>query len=414
MAKKEKIEVKNLKPGMYVSELDRPWLGSPFLFQGFPIRNDEDIKRVASYCTYVYIDTEQGFNPRLEAASVQELPVEPMTGRNGLPYLNSVEDELQVAARVIERTTKAVNKLLEDVRTGSSIQGSEVRRTISQMVSSITRNPDALILLASLGDKDEHATLHALSTTVLSLAFGRHLGMDEPLLIELGVGALLHDVGELSIPSEILDKGNRLNPEELKVMKTHTDIGADILFRAHDIPASSVEVARSHHERQDGSGYPQGIEGNEIPGFARIVAIVDVYDTVTRPRSGRGLSSVDALKHMYNLRGELFDADLVEEFIRCIGIYPVGSVVELSGGQVGVVISAEPDQRLMPKIMLVRDEAKRPYYPPRIVNLAQFSAGRAKPPMEIRRVLDPSAYGIDIRNYVLREVPLQGVRLHRP
>jgi len=414
MAKKEKIEVKDLKPGMYVSELDRPWLGSPFLFQGFPIRNEEDVKRVARSCTYVYIDTEQSFDPKPDVASAEGLPTEPKTGRKGLPYLSSVEDELQIASRVMERTNKALDDLLADVRTGSSIKGSEVRKSVSQMVSSITRNPDALILLASLSDKDERGTQHALSTAILSLAFGRHLRMDEPLLIELGIGALLHDIGELSIPTEILDKGNRLSPEELRVMKTHTDIGADVLARAHDIPASSVGIARSHHERQDGSGYPRGIAGDEIPGFARVVAIIDAYDTVTRPRTGRGLNSVDALKHMYNLRGELFDADLVEEFIRCIGIYPVGSVVELSGGEVGVVISAAPDQRLMPKVMLVRDEAKRPYYPPRIVNLAQFCAGRVERPMEIRRVLEPRAYGIDIRNYVLREVPLQGVRAHHP
>jgi HD-GYP domain-containing protein (c-di-GMP phosphodiesterase class II) len=225
-------------------------------------------------------------------------------------------------------------------------------------------------------------------------------------MYELGVAALLHDIGEVKIPAEVLNKNGLLNQEERKLVESHTLLGADILKDATDLPGSAVEVALSHHERYNGKGYPAGIPNDKITTMAKIVGIVDVYDSVTTQHNYRpGISSTEALKNMYNWRDELFDGELVERFIECLGIYPIGSVVELNTAEVGIIISATPGRRLQPKLMLVRDKNKKPYLPPKILDLSQYANSGTR--YDIIKVLAPTAYGIDLKSYLLREMPFE-------
>jgi hypothetical protein len=170
------------------------------------------------------------------------------------------------------------------------------------------------------------------------------------------------------------------------------------------IPTSAVDIALTHHEKVNGKGYPSGLKGEDIGHYARMVAIIDVYDRLTHvANKQRYITSTDALKNMYEYRNVFFDGELIERFIQCLGIYPVGTVVELGSGEIGVVISVEPDHHLLPKLMLVRDASKQPVYPPRIVNLRHYRGLAESEKYAIRRVLQPNAYGIDLKKYMLRE-----------
>ncbi len=394
-------------PGMYVCEVDRPWLETPFLMQGFRIRNEQDIAKIASVCEYVYVDEDKSavkraFKPRGKAGAADRN--RPTTVfRNALPYQRPFEAEISFAQDIQVRAKLAVKEMFDSVRLGADLHGRDIKGFVTDMVKSVIRNPDALMLLSNLQDKDDFAAAHAINVCVLSVSLGRHIGMLESELTELGVGAMLHDVGEVAIPNEILEKGSNLSPEEFELFKTHTTEGVKVLEKSRGIPRASIDIARSHHERMNGSGYPQGIDGSRIPHMAMIVAIADVYDTVTHVRSGHALTSVDALKNMYNWRDDLLDADLVEQFIQCIGIYPLGSIVELDSGEVGIVISVDPSKRLLPKVMLVRDNDKNPFVAPRILDLSRDTDGGGGM-LTIVRVHQPGAFGIDLKNYLLREM----------
>jgi len=407
---KEKLDVQELRKGMFVCELDRPWLDSPFLFQGFLIDTELEISELRKLCEYVYIDTEKGDNKQGEKSSLnvekntqEELPSHEDISQR--PYLTSFEEEIKPAGRLREEAQQYMEELFDNVRAGHSIDAIKTRKLVSGMVASILRNPDALVLLNSLRDSSDYSIAHSINVCTLTLAFGRYLGLSQPELTEIGMGALLHDVGELRVPKEIMSKKGLLSKEENRLMQTHAQHGADILKQSEGIPTTAIEIARAHHERSNGQGYPEGLQEDDITYFARIVSIIDVYDTVTTNHNERAsINSTEALKNMYNWRNEMFNGALVEQFIQCLGIYPVGSIVELNNGEVGIVIAVELDKRLQPKLMLVRDQLKKAYSPPRIINLALHSSDNKASNYEIHKVLEPGDYGIDLKSYLLREM----------
>jgi len=274
-------------------------------------------------------------------------------------------------------------------------------------VDSILRHPDALVLLASLGNRDSGLVTHALSVCTLSLAFGRYLGLENEALIDLGLGALLHDIGKIKLPDQVLDNVVNASEEERALLEGHTMIGAMMLKNLEGLPDNVVAIVQDHHERADGSGYPRKMTCSEIGIQTKIVAIVDTYDSITRGVHGYQSIRVDeALKSMYAWRHELFDELLVEKFIQCVGIYPLGSVVELRTGQIGIVVSSSPDARLFPRIMLVLDAHRKPVEPPEMINLNLFREKLDTDDFEVKRLVDGERYDIDVRQYILRELPL--------
>ncbi len=413
-----KIDVQELRKGMYVYELDRPWVGTPFLFQGFEIRTDEELSTLRSLCQYVYITDDPGkpMAPHTRPLA-SATPSTIITGDTGyadvLPrliphraparYRDQVSlDQEMGSARILESTTRElIYTIMDDVRLGRSLDIQRTRYAIGGMVESVVRNPDALVWLTQLKNKDEYTALHSLRVCILALTFGRHLGLSEEDLELLGTGALLHDIGKLRVPNDILNKPARLTDREYEIMKSHVPLGVQILDNTRGIPAAAVTVAHSHHERYGGTGYINGITGEKIGLFGLIGAVVDSYDAITSDRSYHaGLSAYDALARLYDARGTDFHPALVEQFIQCMGIYPIGSIVELNTGSVGVVITVNRERRLRPKVAVVLDENKKPHAVVPVIDLYGAGAETSGMIPEIRRVLPSGAYNINANNYL--------------
>ena len=423
---KKKIPVQDLRSGMYVSELvGRDWRETPFLFQGFEIQTDSEIEEVGKYCQYVMIDTELGYDsaikPRQPMPLGQLNKTEPVAANKGYvvslekviekfaPWQNHVpryrdvtvlEEEIGYAKKTTTQTREAVYDIMGDVRLGRSINTNVAKKVVADMVDSVIRNPDALMCLNQLKNKDEYTALHSLRVCVLALAFGRHLDLSDEELNVLGLGALLHDIGKMKVPNEIINKPGKLTEEEYNLMKSHVPHGVSILEDTHGIPSASIDVARLHHERYAGGGYAMGAQGEQIGLFGTIGAIVDCYDAITSDRSYHaGMSAHDALKKMYSWRGKDFQPVLIEQFIQCMGIYPIGSVVELHNGCVGVVISVNRERRLLPKLALVLNTDKTPFPAVRILDLMDYSERRNRD-MEIKKVLPPGEHGVIPTKYI--------------
>jgi len=416
-----KYETVDVEIGMFVSTLDRPWVGTPFLFQSFLIKSEKQIQQLQKYCRTVDIDEEKS-SPSLankffiyKCRTVGAKPLEesfvPSTQPRQAPAKFSlrledkeIEENLNVARQVYESTTTSLHSVLNDFRLNKEINPVELKTCVHGVIDGVVHNPSALALFSNLKSRQQDTVRHSLNVCILSLLFGRHLGLNEKQLSDLGYAALLHDVGEIKVSQEILDKHNRgLTPEEKKEMEKHSQYGAEILLSTPDIPGIAIEVARSHHERVNGKGYPKGLKETEINYFARLVSIVDVYEIVTNhPGAKVHVSCSDALKSIYMMRGSFFDRELVEEFIKCLGIYPVGSVVELNNGEIAIVISTKPGRHLLPTIMVVKN-SQGVLYQPLVVNLEHFKEKEGLSKLHITKVVDPNAVGIDLSDYMIRE-----------
>lgn len=399
-----RIDSSELKLGMYVAQLDRPWLESPFLFQGFKLHTEEELQEVKQLCKFVYIDEKKSDHGKDSTAKPQDSTpdVQPSARK---PHPVQVEDEISAARKIREQAKQRFNRIIEGARLGKGVDVSVGNKIVGDMVESLLRNPDALLLLRNISQYDSDVESHAINTSILSLNFGRCLGLPTYELKELGLAALLHDIGETELPLEIVRDGPK-NAEQTALYNRHTEFGANILNESGHLPARVIETARSHHEQIDGEGYPRGLKGEEIELFARIVAIVNVYDHVTLGSSGPSLPPAEALRYLYLYRNKFFDSDLTEKFIQCLGVYPVGSLVELATGEVAIVISIPPESHLYPRLLLVRDSHKKPYQPPHIMNLAQFARSEHAEKYAITKVLPSGAYDVDVRYYLQSETGL--------
>lgn len=410
-----KVDVEEVTKGMYVAELDRPWLESPFLFQGFVIETDDDLATLREKCNYVFIDDQKS----RDSSELRKLfeglsPQQAVSGSNGQPVAEadgdpgsarSFKDNFERAVTTFKRSTSTVIRFFDDVRLGNSIDTEDAKGVVGELVSEITHNPNTALWLTSLRSRDEATANHCLNVAILALAFGRHLGYSHDRLQDLGLGALMHDVGVARTPKDILNKPGKLSQDEFEVMKKHPRDGYNVLRVTRNLPEASLEIILHHHERVDGSGYPDGLAGEDIKEHVRIVAIADVYDSMTSDRPyHEAKSPQDALTQMHKRAEQQFGRSLMEEFIKCVGIYPIGSLVVLETGALGVVMSSNPEARLKPLILLVRDEQGREVRPRKLVNLAQLAAQRGEKGWSISRTVNPKDYGVDISSIAAEEM----------
>jgi putative nucleotidyltransferase with HDIG domain len=395
---------------MFVSRLDRPWLGTPFLIQGLLVRTDEDVEEFRRWCTYLYIDTERG-DDAVEAMSPERwefilqsaLPPVAAEMPSARDYQVDFSKEIGVARDLLGTANTLLRAILNDARLDRSLRSADAKRVVAGMAESIMRNPDAMLLLTALKDKDQYTQTHSINVCILALVFGRELGLSLEDLNTLGLGALLHDIGKMRIPLAILNKPGQLTKTEFEVMKRHVQEGVALLEHM-PMPKQAIEAVQGHHERYDGSGYPQGLRGANIGLYGRIAAIVDVYDALTTDRIYRpGIISHDAFKYLYEGGNKAFEQALVLRFIQALGTYPVGSLVKLNSGEIGLVVSTHRAHRLRPRVRLILNPHGQPYLAPVIVDLVNQFTVPAEVPLEIMGIVSPAKYGIDLKNYVRQE-----------
>ena len=387
---KKRLPVGQLRYGIYVAELDRPWTDTPFVFQGFVLETEEELETLKSSCKWVLVDEALSEAQRPRALNPASTPRAPR-----YQVQVAVEREVERATLTHGATMSVLRDALKAVRANETLDAGSIAQAVDAMTESVLRNPDALMLLSRLREKGDYAHSHSLDTAVYMACFGRFLELsveDISLLAYLG---LMQDIGKLRVPDEILRKEERLTPSELEQARRHVRHSADILSVTPEVPPRLAELALLHHERHDGSGYPNGLKGAQIGMMGSIAAIVDTFDALTSPRPyAQAVSPSAALSMLYKWRGTFFDAALVEQFIRCIGIFPLGSVVELNSGELGIVIGQHSERRLQPRIMIVRDADGNPLKPQKLLDLSRGHKIATGEAYRIKRTLEYGKAGV--------------------
>jgi len=410
---------------MFVSGLDRPWSQTPFPLQGFYIRDNEEIKQLKIHCNHVFIDVVKGTPPvktRLRKltkrsrvkpvraeAKARVTDVTPIRVRKDV-YVEvaPVEKEIGQAKELHQQVYKAVGSVMSQINVDAQqVPIKDTKRAASAMVDSIIRSPDAFTWLGRVREKDEYTYSHAVRSAVWAILFGRHIGLPKPELDVLAMGVLLKDIGKTKLPKQIIENHGRNNVEQ-EAYEKFVDYGIDILRDLPDVKPRVTSVVKTHCERANGSGFPAHLRGDKIPLLGKIAGIVTFYDETTNPRNQNPLSPSKAVSNLYDVRGVEFQEDLVVEFIRAIGLYPTGTLVELSTGEVGVVVEQNFERRLKPKLMIVLDATKQPLLTPEILDLgkdekikrAKLDSGKYVSGeidhIEIVQDLQPGSYDVDI------------------
>ena len=421
MAKQlRQISVAQLQLGMYVHTLDRDWMGTPFLFQGFEITTDEELAQLRSLCKHVQVDMEDGVvlpaAPALlraadagGAAVVDTLALaaaDPIALAATVPAVDEIElrTELSRAAEVMGSARTVVLSVFDQLRDGGGLEAAAIESVVESMVQSVFRNRHAMGWLARMRSKDDYLYTHSLSTSVWALTFGRHLGLDREAMKVLGTGAMLLDVGKTRMPAHLLRKSEALTPTEWKLLRLHARYGAQLLRADEALDQRVIEMVESHHERFDGSGYGSGLKGKEIPFLARVAGIVDAYDAMISERAyAKPKTAFQAVRELSSMAGTAFQPELVELFIQAVGVFPTGTLVELNTGEVGVVTAQNRYRRLKPEIMLILDANKQVRDDFTQIDLysCEANADPANPSLWITTGLDQNAYGIDPAEYFL-------------
>lgn len=522
---KEIVAATDLKLGMFVAELDRPWLESPFLIQGFVLEDDQTLMKVQSLCRFVQVDwqrsagehfrapqrnsvkstvsdsladsvrvvrkqappsprrdfvevmrwlrsggksptpgTSPGAEPearlRHETSDVQgdvrECATSVSSGHTADEHTGSpigwrgffgrlfaergdaaaptgqrtvsahqvvetphhesaaaaaatlwieeiaVEDELISAAPVYGEVLGSVEQLIKDVQNNLRPDMERVRSGVDDMMHSVVRNPDALLWLTRLKRTDQYAYDHALDVSVLLMIFARSLGMEADEMSRLGTVGLMQDIGKIKLPSRLLQKSGPVTPTERKIFHSHVDYSVAILEAAGDADSALVEIVSRHHERFDGSGYPAKMAGDSIGTQAQMAGIVDTYCAMTRERPwAKVFSAQEALEEVNKMRGGWFSESIVDAFIQCVGLYPVGTLVELHTGEVAVVIGQNRVRRLKPRVLVLLAPDKSPNPHPPTLDLLYEPSAPDGTTYAIRKALPPGAHDIDPQEFYL-------------
>lgn len=382
----KQITPDQLKPGMYIHDLNCDWMSHPFVRSRFLLEDPRDIRKIVDAgIREVYIDTKRGADVP-DAPTVQEVRADierEMQRVAEAPIVVdarvSAAEEMQRATSIHQQAHRIVKQVMQDVRLGRAVEIEAVEGVVEDITASILRNAGALIGLGHIKDADEYTFLHSVSVGTLLVAFCRSMKMDDRTIRQAGIGGLLHDTGKAKTPSHILNKPAKLTDEEFAIIRRHPQDGHDILVQTPDIGELPLTITIQHHERVDGSGYPHHLPADGIHTLGKMAAIVDVYDAITADRVyHKGMEPTDALRKLFEWSKFHFDPLLVQSFLRCIGIYPTGTLVMLESGCLAVVTEQHQTNMLLPVVRTIFDSKKHVYVTPEYVDLSRsMGAGGA-------------------------------------
>ena len=373
----KKVDASQLKVGMFIHDLDCGWMAHPFVRSQFLLTCESQIRKIVEARIHgVVIDCSRGLDvdaPTLaQAQAATEADVTALAQTLSSPVRVPVAEELQRAANVRRQAVDLVRMVMQDARLGKAVELDQISPVVQNITESILRNAGALLGLLQIKNKDNYTFLHSVSVCALLVAFCRSRKMDEELIYQAGIGGLLHDTGKALVPDAILTKAGRLTDAEFEIIKRHPRDGHDILLRTPGIGAIPLDITLHHHERRDGSGYPDRQAEGVISELAQMAAIVDVYDAITSERCyHKGVPPAEALRKLYEWSKFHFDPALVQAFMRCLGIYPVGTLVLLESGRLGVVVEPHESSLLTPKVNVFFHTKQGRYIKPETVDLSR-------------------------------------------
>jgi len=329
----------------------------------------------------------------LESFDEDEEPKKPKVVRASVPF----EQELAVAREIKKEAVNNVKSMFQNAAAGKTFETEETQSQVSEMVKSIFRNKDAMISLTRLKSFDEYTFTHCVNVTALSIALARELGFSKQEVDTVGFGAMLHDIGKVFVPDEVLNKPGKLDPDERLEIQKHTIHAKDLLEKRGDIPETAINMAWEHHERIDGLGYPEGKVGRQIQKESWLISIVDVYDALTSARVYKpGMPAPQVLSILKSKSKEEFRHDYVDKFVEVLGIFPVGSVVEFNTGQIGIVKEINRDDLFKPHVILVMNANKQKMGAPRIIDSSRYDSMKLK----ITKFHHPGTFGINVEEYL--------------
>ena len=402
--------VSQLMIGMYVIELDRPWLETPFQFQGFEIKSKAEIQAIRNVCEYVYIDLtkKKKGSPNASISSLSSI-------HGYLAYgpppqkLGQFEHEINRAAEVYEETEIVISDFMEKIAKGGGIDTKLAKQAVAACVNSVLHSPDAMLWMTQLKNKDKYTAQHSMNVCVLSIVLGRHLNLSEMALNNVGLCGMMHDMGKMLVPLEILNKPGVLEPHEMQIMQSHTNLGYELLKSSQDMYPGAVEVAWTHHERLDGKGYPRQISNNIISHFSKIVTVVDMYDAITSDRVyQKGRTHLEATNILSSMSGSHLDPLLVIKFIESLGVYPPGCVVEMTNGSIAIVVEVNEKMKLRPKIIILLDEDKNVVPEEVVLDLSKMITDRSGDFYTIKGIVKAEDWNIDSSKYYQEGVLQKG------
>jgi putative nucleotidyltransferase with HDIG domain len=369
----------DLRIGMYIQEFCGSWMDHPFWKAKFLLETDKDLQRIQTCgISELWIDASKGLDVESGRVSVTpaevEVEVQELLMAAALPTgpVCSLEDELNRAAKLCNRSKQAVMDMFGDARMGKALDFEQAEDLVAEISESVMRHPNALISLARLKRADEYTYMHSVAVCALMIALARQLGMSPVQVREVGLAGMLHDVGKMAVPAEILNKPGKLTDSEFVTVREHPEAGGKILLAGKQVSAVVLDVCLHHHEKVDGSGYPHRLSGEQISLPAKMGAICDVYDAVTSNRPYKaGWEPAESIRKMAEWTGH-FDQAVFKAFVKTVGIYPTGSLVRLQSGRIGVVLDQHATSLLMPKIKVFFSAKSKTPIAQEIIDLAKL------------------------------------------
>ncbi|MBC3879775.1 HD-GYP domain-containing protein [Undibacterium sp. LX40W] len=380
----KKISFEQIRKGMYIHELCASWMSSPFWQKSFLIENQATIDKIRKAgIQEAWIDTTKGCDVLVVAENIVVAEVDPepevevfAEPEPRVPYDTitpiSMDAEMGRAAQIVGKSKTAVFSMFTEARMGKAIEAEQAMPLVEEIANSVMRNPGALIGLARLKTADDYTYMHSVAVCALMIALARQLKLSDNETREAGLAGLLHDIGKMAVPSDILNKPGKLTDEEFVSIKEHPGAGYEMLLEAKGVGQIALDVCLHHHEKMDGTGYPKGLKGDQISLYAKMGAVCDVYDAITSNRPYKaGWCPAESLKKMSEWARGHFDETVFQAFVRSIGIYPVGTLVKLQSGRLGVVVEQQMGKSLLlPKVRAFFSTQSMAYISPVLLDLS--------------------------------------------